>query len=165
MFRSVEDFETEWKFETENTLKVFERLTPDSLSQQVIHGGRSMGIIAWHMALSIADFAGRSGLRLTNPEVMAQPFDPMYISIQFKKSADELVKEVNAEWLDSMLDQEFLFFGRPMMKGYLLSLVILHLAHHRGQLTVLMRQAGLTVPGVYGPSKEEWASLGLEATR
>ena len=30
-------------------------------------------------------------------------------------------------------------------------------------MTVLMRQAGLTVPGVYGPAKEEWATAGMEA--
>ena len=26
---------------------------------------------------------------------------------------------------------------------------------------VLMRQAGLGVPGIYGPSKEEWATMGM----
>lgn len=164
MFRSVEDFEREWKFETESTLKVFERLTPESLNQQVVHGGRVMGTIAWHMAHSIAEFATKSSLRITMPDFSARPADPVAISLQFKRSADELVKEVNAEWLDSMLEEEFSFFGQPMKQGYLLSLIILHLAHHRGQLTVLMRQAGLTVPGVYGPSKEEWAARGLEPT-
>ncbi|MBE0644676.1 MAG: hypothetical protein IH600_11400 [Bacteroidetes bacterium] len=29
------------------------------------------------------------------------------------------------------------------------------------QLTVLMRQAGLLVPGIYGPSREEWSTYGL----
>lgn len=33
--------------------------------------------------------------------------------------------------------------------------------HHLGQMTVLMRQAGLNVPGVYGPSKEEWTAYGM----
>lgn len=33
----------------------------------------------------------------------------------------------------------------------------------RGQLTVLMRQAGLPVSGVYGPSKEEGGQFGMEA--
>jgi len=27
----------------------------------------------------------------------------------------------------------------------------------------LMRQAGLKVPGIYGPSKEEWALMGMPA--
>ena len=28
---------------------------------------------------------------------------------------------------------------------------------------VLMRQAGLKVPGVYGPAREEWAAMGMPA--
>jgi uncharacterized damage-inducible protein DinB len=28
-------------------------------------------------------------------------------------------------------------------------------------MTVLMRQAGIKVPGVYGPAKEEWAAYGM----
>lgn len=32
-------------------------------------------------------------------------------------------------------------------------------------MTVLMRQAGLTVPGIYGPAKEEWATFGMEAPK
>jgi len=28
---------------------------------------------------------------------------------------------------------------------------------------VLMRQAGLTVPGIYGPAKEGWKDFGMEA--
>ena len=35
--------------------------------------------------------------------------------------------------------------------------------HHRGQMTILMRQAGLLVPGMYGPSKDEWLAFGEEA--
>jgi hypothetical protein len=30
-------------------------------------------------------------------------------------------------------------------------------------MTALTRQAGLVVPGVYGPAKEEWGLLGLPA--
>jgi uncharacterized damage-inducible protein DinB len=38
----------------------------------------------------------------------------------------------------------------------------MHQCHHRGQMTVLMRQAGQKVPGIYGPAKEEWSSMGME---
>ena len=33
-----------------------------------------------------------------------------------------------------------------------------HQTHHRGQLSVLMRQAGIAPPGPYGPAKEEWSN-------
>jgi uncharacterized damage-inducible protein DinB len=36
-----------------------------------------------------------------------------------------------------------------------------HEIHHRAQMTVLMRQAGLKVPGLYGPAKEEWSQYNM----
>lgn len=35
-------------------------------------------------------------------------------------------------------------------------------SHHRAQMTVLMRQAGLKVPGIRGPAKEDWSQFGAE---
>ena len=29
-------------------------------------------------------------------------------------------------------------------------------------MTVLMRQAGLRVPGIYGPAREDWSGMGME---
>jgi hypothetical protein len=28
-------------------------------------------------------------------------------------------------------------------------------------MTVLMRQAGLEIPGLYGPARQEWAAYGM----
>jgi uncharacterized damage-inducible protein DinB len=53
------------------------------------------------------------------------------------------------------------FIGQKKPNGTLLMFLLQHQNHHRGQMTVLMRQAGLTVPGIYGPSKEEWANFGM----
>lgn len=52
-------------------------------------------------------------------------------------------------------------YGEMWKKGKILAILINHQSHHRAQLTVLMRQAGLKVPGVYGPSKEEWGEYGM----
>src|SRR5690606_37719612 len=35
------------------------------------------------------------------------------------------------------------------------ALAVSHLIHHRGQLTVYLRQVGAPVPGIYGPSADE----------
>jgi uncharacterized damage-inducible protein DinB len=42
-----------------------------------------------------------------------------------------------------------------------LQILIRHEIHHRAQMTVLMRQAGLKVPGIYGPSRDEWQAMGM----
>jgi len=73
------------------------------------------------------------------------------------------VEALQSEWNDKDLATINDFFGRPMPNSIFLMTLINHQNHHRGQMTVLMRQAGLTVPGVYGPAKEEWAATGMEA--
>ena len=54
-------------------------------------------------------------------------------------------------------------YGMKWARGLTLQMLIVHQAHHRGQMTVLMRHAGLAVPGVYGPAREEWATHGMTA--
>ncbi|HUJ75909.1 MAG TPA: DinB family protein, partial [bacterium] len=53
-------------------------------------------------------------------------------------------------------------YGRPWRRASVLSSLVRHQIHHRGQLTVLMRQAHLVVPGIYGPAREEWVTMGME---
>jgi uncharacterized damage-inducible protein DinB len=62
-----------------------------------------------------------------------------------------------------MLPVEIPMYGEKWTRGFTLYVLIAHQSHHRGQMTVLMRQAGLKVPGVCGPSKEEWAAYGMAA--
>jgi uncharacterized damage-inducible protein DinB len=52
-------------------------------------------------------------------------------------------------------------YGEKWKRGTTLGVLAMHQAHHRGQATVLMRQAGLKVPGVYGPAREEWSAMGM----
>jgi uncharacterized damage-inducible protein DinB len=54
-------------------------------------------------------------------------------------------------------------YGEKWKRGVTLTVLVTHQAHHRGQMTVLMRQAGLRVTGVYGPAREEWAGMGMSA--
>ena len=62
---------------------------------------------------------------------------------------------------DTSLREEVDSFGRRMQRAEVLESYVRHQIHHRGQMTVLMWQAGLVVPGLYGPSREERAKLGL----
>ena len=64
-------------------------------------------------------------------------------------------------WTDEDLEVEDDMYGEMWARGKSLAAVVGHQTHHRGQMTVLMRQAGLTVPGVYGPAREEWAAYGM----
>ncbi len=73
------------------------------------------------------------------------------------------MQAIQSQWTDKTMTETIEFIGQQMPNGSLLLFLLQHQSHHRGQMTVLMRQAGLTVPGIYGPAKEGWAQFGLEA--
>ncbi len=60
-----------------------------------------------------------------------------------------------------MLSEMIPMYGEQWPRGLALAMLISHETHHRGQMTVLMRQAGVPVPGVSGPSREEWEAMGM----
>ena len=74
-----------------------------------------------------------------------------------------MAEQIAKHWTDAMLVETVPMYGEDWTRGKVLAALILHQAHHRGQMNVLMRQAGLGVPGVYGPSKEEWVNYGMPA--
>ena len=71
--------------------------------------------------------------------------------------------EVSKNWTAETLLIEDDMYGETWSRGMTLFYLIAHQAHHRGRMTVLMRQAGLKVPGIYGPAREEWAAFGAPA--
>jgi len=63
MYRVINDFTDDWKYESESTLKVFKNLTQNSLEQKVTPDGRSLGFIAWHITTSIPEMLMRCGFQ------------------------------------------------------------------------------------------------------
>ena len=81
----------------------------------------------------------------------------------YKKYSAELSKTIREKWTDAGLTEKIIVYDQPWERRKVLSVLVMHQAHHRGQLTALMRLEGLPVPGVYGPAKEEWAKFGMKA--
>ena len=164
MFRRLADFEAEWKYETDQTLRVIRALSDESLGQAVVPGGRTLGFLAWHVTVALPVSMAQAGVRSTGPGHDAPvPTRAAEIADAFESAAGSLGAAVQKAWSDEKLTEPVNYFGRQMPAGIVLEAVIRHLAHHRGQMTVLMRQAGLPVPGVYGPSKEDWEAMGMAA--
>ena len=162
MFRRIDDFLEDWDYESKATLAILRALTDASLNQQVTPEGRSAGKLAWHITQSVAGMGGETGLRVSGPgEHDPIPATAAQIAIRYGEAACSLSGAVKAQWNDELLAGEIPMYGEMWPRGKALSALIRHQAHHRGQLTVLMRQASLPVPGAYGPSREEWASMGL----
>jgi len=164
MFSKISDFISYWSYESGATLKVFNALTDNSLNQKVIPDGRSLGQIAWHITQSLSQMLDKAGLEIGDINRNAPVPDKIgEIITEYKKVSAKVAEQVQSKWKDEELNDELEMFGQKWEKRKVLVSIISHQIHHRAQMTVLMRQAGLKVPGIYGPSKEEWAQMGMPA--
>lgn len=164
MYNKLSEFLTEWNHESEATLKIFNKLTDDSLGKKFNENIRTPGRLAWHLVISLCDMVRRSELKFDAIDEDAPvPVAAKDICDKYKRTSDGMINAIKNEWNDELLSEEVNMYGQTWKRGTILSIIVKHQAHHRGQLTVLMRLAGLKVPGIYGPAKEEWANMGMEA--
>jgi uncharacterized damage-inducible protein DinB len=161
MFQTIAEFTSAWQAESASTLKVMRALTDPSLAQKVSPEGRSLGRLAWHVVQTLGEMGGHAGLAVDAAnEKTPQPAAASAIAEAYRIGAEALEKAVRSTWSDSDLAVEIDMYGEKWTRAMSLRALMSHEIHHRGQMTVLMRQAGLRVPGVYGPAREEWASYG-----
>lgn len=164
-YTTINEFLQDWAYESEATLKVFGNLTDDSLAQKVYESGRSLGFLGWHVTETIGEMMGKTGLKVFTPDLTTGHWNENSAASLlecYQNASESLVEKLKANWSDSTLLEVDDMYGEKWKRGTTLNVLISHQAHHRGQMTVLMRQAGLKVPGFYGPSKEEWSALGME---
>jgi len=164
MYRNLDDFITAFSTQREATERIFEALTDESLEQRVAEGYRSLGELAWHIVVSIPEMMMRTGLNLSavDPE-SPPPASAEAIRGAYAAVTGELEDGLGLAWTDETLEELDDMYGQQWPRGLTLAILLNHEIHHRAQMTVLMRQAGLNVPGVFGPSKEEWGEYGMSA--
>jgi uncharacterized damage-inducible protein DinB len=161
MFLTVKQFNDAWKQESDGTRKIMAALTDAGLNQKVTDDHRTLGRMAWHIALTLGELGGGLGLKVDCPkEDTPVPTSAKTIAETYDKAAASLAKSVANDWNDAKLQEEIDMYGQKFTLGYGLWMALVHEIHHRAQMTVLMRQAGLKVPGLYGPSYDEWGQYG-----
>ncbi|MBA3648805.1 MAG: DinB family protein [Chitinophagales bacterium] len=161
MYNTIEDFFVDWRHETANTEKLFEYLSDEGLQQQVYSEGRTLARLAFHLSLTTAEMLKKMGCQVQDysEELPDTAKELQNILNQVNAaSITELSKQDN-DWLEEKVPM----YREPWQRKFGLSVLIRHHIHHRGQMTVLMRQARLKVPGLYGPAKEEWEVFGSPA--
>jgi len=162
MFRKIEDFANNWGYESEATLKMFGNLTDESLTKKFNDDVRTAGRLAWHITTAIGEMMHRTGLSFKTVDLNSPvPQTAKEIVAAYKQASDNLLNEIKTKWSDDSLLIEDDMYGENWERGKTLGVLVTHQIHHRGQLTVLLRLAGLKVPGIYGPAKEEWAQFGM----
>ncbi|MBD0384911.1 DinB family protein [Paenibacillus sp. WST5] len=161
MHTSVNAFLEDGRQEVELTLKVLDKLTDDSLKQAVSEAQpRTLGELAWHLVGSYGAFLKAAGLQMEGPDLSKQPASAAEIAKTYRKVHDIVSSALKEQWSDAKLPEKLVLFGFiDTTYGGVLQMLIRHQIHHRGQMTILMRQAGLAAPGIYGPNEEETAAM------
>ncbi|MEK4231041.1 DinB family protein [Solibacillus sp. FSL H8-0538] len=154
MYRTVEDFLEDWQVSSAGTLNVIKAITNEKIDFAIVDDHNSLGWLAWHLVGAGGAFGHFAGLQIPAPgSDMAMPTDMTEIVEAYEMVIAAYNKEAST-LTDEMLLEEVAGFGGPTSRGKLLRAFIDHQTHHRGQMTVLLRQAGLTVPPIMGPTKE-----------
>lgn len=163
MIRSIKDFDVLWSSELEATQKILKHLSDRSLAQRVDPEGRTLARLAWHIVTTIPEMMSRTGLTVTGPHPdAAVPAIAKDIFRAYNDAAISLLEQVKSRWTDATLDVTDDMYGEKWKRGATLTALVLHQTHHRGQMTILMRQAGLEIPGIYGPARQEWTAIGMD---
>lgn len=154
MYRTVDDFLVDWQQSANGTLKVMREMTDDKLDFAIVEGHNSLGWLSWHLVGAAGAFAKFGGLDLSGVDrAKKQPDSVAEIAETYERTANAIAEEAK-KLTDESLTEEVSSFVGPTERGRLLRGLIDHQNHHRSQMTVLLRQAGLTVPPVMGPTKE-----------
>jgi uncharacterized damage-inducible protein DinB len=160
MFRDTQDFLNTWQHETENTVKLLQNVSPEALNQSVTGYDRTIGELGWHLVESIDFMAQQAALNTKCPISKDEALkDPNKLAEAYRNTANQLAEAVKDNWKTENLGEKVNVWGMEWQKGGLLAAFNAHQTHHRGQMTVLMRQTGCAPCGIYGPSKEEWAAM------
>lgn len=162
MFTSIDAFVAEFEMESALTERVLDALTDESLAQAVTDQHRTLGRIAWHLVLSY-NYMTYLGLSYDEPLAdEAAPSSAAAIAGEYRRLSRVFLRAVRNQWTDESLAQVVNMFGEDWANGASLRFSLRHEIHHRGQMTVLMRQAGLRVPDILGPTRDDWMDKGEE---
>jgi uncharacterized damage-inducible protein DinB len=148
--------------EAMTTRRVLERVPGDKLGFKPHERSWSLGQLALHVAQlpgGIADLSTRSPAQAPQFN-QASAKDAAELVPAFEASlarARQVLTgatdaELMADWVLMNGDQEI---WRVPRLALLRTLMLNHAYHHRGQLTVYLRELNVPVPSIYGPSADE----------
>jgi uncharacterized damage-inducible protein DinB len=157
-----ESFFREFDSEMASTRKLLERVPSDRLDWKPHPKSRSLGELTTHVTE-----LPRWGMRFEKEtfQVGSEPAPKMASVPEFLARFDQNVSGGRAalsRQSDDALRGDFrvlkpngeTFFHGPR-KSLIRSALLSHLIHHRGQLTVYLRQCDVPLPSVYGPTADE----------
>ena len=159
----IETLLQELEQEAQTTRRVLERVPDASLGWKPHEKSMSLGQLALHIATvpgAVAEMAARPGLDM--PPAFVQP--SAQTSAELLPALEQSLAKARAAlggiddrralepWTLKRGDQVLMTMPRAAV---LRTIMLNHWYHHRGQLSVYLRELNVPVPSIYGPSADE----------
>ena len=160
--RLVDSLLMEMDQEAQTTKRVLERVPDDKLAWKPHPKSHSLGQLALHVASlpgNVAAVASQDTVEAPN-FLQAEPKSRQEVLETFSKSLAS-AKDTLSKMDDARLMSTWSLTrnGKVLMTvpriGFLRSILMNHMYHHRGQLSVYLRLLDIPVPSIYGPSADE----------
>ncbi len=158
----IDSFLQELEHEAKTTRRVLERVPDNQLGWRPHPKSRTLGELALHVAGTpgeVAKLAAQSEIQAPDfkDAVPASAAELIPALDQSIATARQLLGKMddatlNGTWRVKRNGQEVLAMPRSAL---LRSIMLNHWYHHRGQLSVYLRELGVAVPSIYGPSADE----------
>lgn len=155
---------SELSYEAVSTRKMLERIPFEEIGWKPHDKSTEIGNLAHHIA-RLPSFV-KPILTQSEFDLASSPYQPPVLNStnDLVEAFDSTLKEA-VEGLNQIQDEELMqtwrlvngertLFEAPRV-GVLRTLVLSHLIHHRGQLSVYLRLKDVAVPSIYGPSADE----------
>jgi uncharacterized damage-inducible protein DinB len=150
--------------EMRTTRRVLERVPTERLDWRPHPKARSLGQLALHVAI-VPGAVAELGSKPSPVQAPTFAADPMPASAaellpaldQSIAKAKRIVGAMNDETLKEtwqLVQGERPLFAVPRI-AFLRSVMLNHWYHHRGQLSVYLRELDVEIPAIYGPSADE----------
>lgn len=148
--------------EAQTTKRVLDRIPEDRLAWKPHPRSRSLGQLALHIAsspgavaaLALPDTMEAPNFTQPEPKTRREVLDAFSASLA---AAKETLKKMDDPCLGATWS--LVKNGKPLMSvpriAFIRSILMNHIYHHRGQLSVYLRMLDVPVPSIYGPSADE----------
>jgi uncharacterized damage-inducible protein DinB len=162
--RISESLLPEFDHEMATTRKTLERIPEDKLSWTPHQKSMSLGRLAGHVA-ELPNFATMT-IKTESMDLASGGYQPLTATSQKqvldafdKASADARAAIAGASDGELMQSWTLLYGGKTIFAmprvAALRAMMMSHMIHHRGQLSVYLRLNSVPVPSIYGPSADE----------
>jgi len=159
----VDELLKELEEEVATTRRVLERVPEEKLKWRPHPKARTLGELALHVAIvpgGVAEFISAPSpgqapdFNDPSPQSASELIPALEDSL--KKAQKALGAMDDAALMETwrMVKGERELFARPRL-ALLRAIMLNHWYHHRGQLTVYLKQLDVPIPSIYGPSADE----------